>query len=137
MTSSPIVPPFTEETARAKVQAAEDAWNSRDPERVSLAYTEDCSWRNRDEFFTGREAIQDFLRRKWGRELDYKLRKELWCFTGNRISVRFEYESRDSGGQWWRSHGNEHWEFADDGRMRRRDASINDYRISEDERRIR
>ncbi len=137
MTSSPIVPPFTEETARAKVQAAEDAWNSRDPERVSKAYTEDCSWRNRDEFFTGREAIQDFLRRKWGRELDYKLRKELWCFTGNRISVRFEYESRDSGGQWWRSHGNEHWEFADDGRMRRRDASINDYRISEDERRIR
>ncbi len=137
MTSSPIVPPFTEETARAKVQAAEDAWNSRDPERVSMAYTEDCSWRNRDEFFTGREAIQDFLRRKWGRELDYKLRKELWCFTGNRISVRFEYESRDSGGQWWRSHGNEHWEFADDGRMRRRDASINDYRISEDERRIR
>ncbi|MDP9432207.1 MAG: nuclear transport factor 2 family protein [Actinomycetota bacterium] len=137
MTSSPIVPPFTEETARAKVQAAEDAWNSRDPERVSKAYTEDCSWRNRDEFFTGREAIQDFLRGKWARELDYKLRKELWCFTGNRISVRFEYESRDSGGQWWRSHGNEHWEFADDGRMRRRDASINDYRISEDERRIR
>ena len=107
----PPVPPFTEETARQKVQAAEDAWNTRDPERVALAYTVDSQWRNRDEFFQGREAIVEFLRRKWARELDYRLRKELWCFTDNRISVRFEYESRDADGQWWRSHGNEHWEF--------------------------
>jgi len=133
-----IVPPFTEESARAKVQAAEDAWNTRDPERVALAYTEDSEWRNRDEFFRGREAIVEFLKRKWARELDYKLRKELWCFTNNRISVRFEYESRDANGQWWRSHGNEHWEFDEEtGLMRRRDASINDYRIDESERRIR
>jgi hypothetical protein len=132
----PPVPPFDEETARQKVQAAEDAWNTRDPERVALAYTEDSEWRNRDEFFTGREAIVEFLGRKWQRELDYRLRKELWCFHGNRISVRFEYESHDPSGQWWRSHGNEHWEFADSGLMRRRDASINDYRIDESERRI-
>ncbi|HEX6459789.1 MAG TPA: nuclear transport factor 2 family protein [Thermoleophilaceae bacterium] len=132
-----IVPPFTEETARAKVQAAEDAWNTRDPERVSLAYTEDSQWRNRDEFFSGREAIVEFLRRKWARELDYRLRKELWCFHHNRISVRFEYESHDPDGQWWRSHGNEHWEFDEEtGLMRRRDASINDYKIDESERRI-
>jgi nuclear transport factor 2 (NTF2) superfamily protein len=132
-----IVPPFTEESARAKVQAAEDAWNTRDPERVSLAYTEDSQWRNRDEFFQGREAIVEFLGRKWARELDYKLRKELWCFTDNRISVRFEYESHDADGQWWRSHGNEHWEFDEEtGLMRRRDASINDYKIDESERRI-
>jgi nuclear transport factor 2 (NTF2) superfamily protein len=132
-----IVPPFTEESARAKVQAAEDAWNTRDPERVSLAYTEDSQWRNRDEFFSGREAIVEFLKRKWARELDYKLRKELWCFTDNRISVRFEYESHDADGQWWRSHGNEHWEFDEDtGLMRRRDASINDYKIDESERRL-
>ena len=132
-----IVPPFTEETARAKVQAAEDAWNTRDPERVSLAYTEDSQWRNRDEFISGREEIVEFLRRKWARELDYKLRKELWCFTDNRISVRFEYESHDADGQWWRSHGNEHWEFDEEtGQMRRRDASINDYKIDESERRI-
>ena len=132
-----IVPPFTEESARAKVQAAEDAWNTRDPERVALAYTEDSEWRNRDEFFRGREAIVEFLKRKWARELDYKLRKELWCFTNNRISVRFEYESHDADGQWWRSHGNEHWEFdAETGLMRRRDASINDYRIDESDRRI-
>jgi uncharacterized protein len=132
-----IVPPFTEETARAKVQGAEDAWNTRDPERVSLAYTEDSQWRNRDEFFSGREAIVEFLKRKWARELDYRLRKELWCFTGNRISVRFEYESHDPDGQWWRSHGNEHWEFDEEsGLMRRRDASINDYKIDESERRI-
>jgi nuclear transport factor 2 (NTF2) superfamily protein len=137
--SSPpkIVPPFNEESARAKVQAAEDAWNTRDPERVSLAYTEDSQWRNRDEFFQGREAIVDFLKRKWARELDYRLRKELWCFTDNRISVRFEYESHDPDGQWWRSHGNEHWEFDEEsGLMRRRDASINDYKIDESERRI-
>jgi uncharacterized protein len=132
----PPLPPFTQESARAKVQAAEDAWNSRDPERVAGAYTEDSAWRNRDEFFEGREAIVAFLTRKWERELDYHLRKELWAFQGNHISVRFEYESRDTGGQWWRSHGNEHWEFDDDGYMRRRDASINDYRIEPDERRI-
>jgi uncharacterized protein len=132
----PPVPPFSEETARQKVQAAEDAWNTCDPERVALAYTVDSEWRNRDEFFTGREAIIVFLRRKWSHELDYRLRKELWCFHGNRISVRFEYESRDRNGQWWRSHGNEHWEFEKDGLMRRRDASINDYKIEGHERRI-
>jgi nuclear transport factor 2 (NTF2) superfamily protein len=130
------VPPFTESTARQKVQAAEDAWNSRDPDRVALAYTEDSQWRNRDEFFEGREAIKTFLARKWSRELHYVLRKELWCFTENRISVRFEYESQDPAGQWWRSHGNEHWEFDERGLMRRRDASINDYRIDESDRRI-
>ena len=132
----PPLPPFTAETAAAKVQAAEDAWNTRDPVRVAAAYTPDSQWRNRDEFFTGRAAIEDFLRRKWARELDYRLRKELWAFTGNRISVRFEYESRAAAGQWWRSHGNEHWEFDDDGYMRRRDASINDVPISESERRL-
>ena len=133
-----ILPPFTEETARQKVQLAEDAWNTRDPERVSLAYTEDSEWRNRDRFFKGREAIVAFLREKWARELDYRLRKELWAFTGNRISVRFEYESHDPSGQWWRSHGNEHWEFDEEtGLMRRRDASINDYRIDEADRRLR
>ena len=132
----PPLPPFTEETARQKVQAAEDGWNTRDPERVALAYTVDSAWRNRDEFFSGREAIVAFLRRKWERELDYRLRKELWSFTGNRISVRFEYESKDADGQWWRSHGNEHWEFDDNGLMRRRDASINDYKIEAHERRI-
>ena len=136
MSSRPPVPPFTEETARQKVQAAEDAWNTRDPERVALAYTEDSRWRNRDEFFQGRDAIRDFLRRKWARELDYRLRKELWCWAGNRISVRFEYESRDIHGQWWRSHGNEHWEFDEHGLMRRRDASINDYPIEPHERRL-
>ncbi len=132
----PIRPPFTEETARAKVHAAEDAWNSRDPERVALAYTEDSQWRNRDDFFTGRGAIKAFLRRKWAKELDYRLSKELWAFTGNRISVRFEYEWHDAAGQWYRSHGNEHWEFEEDGLMRRRDASINDITIDESERRI-
>ena len=132
----PPLPPFTAETARQKVQAAEDAWNTRDPERVAGAYSVDSEWRNRDEFFKGREAIVEFLRRKWSRELEYRLRKELWCFTDNRISVRFEYESRDETGQWWRSHGNEHWEFDDHGLMRRRDASINDYRIEFADRRI-
>jgi uncharacterized protein len=136
MDARPPVPPFTEETARQKVQAAENAWNTCDPERVSLAYTEDSQWRNRDEFFQGREAIVAFLNRKWSKELDYRLRKELWCFTDNRISVRFEYESRDRNGQWWRSHGNEHWEFDEKGYMQRRDASINDYRIDDAERRI-
>jgi nuclear transport factor 2 (NTF2) superfamily protein len=136
MDPRPPVPPFTEETARTKVQAAEDAWNSCDPQRVAMAYSPDSAWRNRDEFFTGRDAIVEFLTRKWARELSYRLRKELWCFTGNRISVRFEYESHDPSGQWWRSHGNEHWEFDDLGYMRRRDASINDYRIDESDRRI-
>src|SRR5215210_1891255 len=132
----PPVPPFNEESARQKVKAAQDAWNTRDPEKVSLAYTPDSKWRNRDEFFEGREEIVAFLKRKWARELDYRLEKNLWCFTGNRIAVRFEYESRDAEGQWWRSHGNELWEFDEEGYMRRRDASINDYRIEESERRI-
>lgn len=135
--ASPITPPFTAETAHAKVQAAEDAWNSCDPERVALAYTENSEWRNRDEFFQGREAIKAFLTRKWAKELDYRLKKELWAFTDNRISVRFEYEWRDGAGQWFRSHGNEHWEFDADGLMRRRDASINDFPITEAERRYR
>ena len=133
----PPVPPFTEETARQKVQAAEDAWNTRDPERVAAAYTEDSQWRNRDEFFTGRAAIVDFLRRKWARELDYALRKDLWAFSGNRIAVRFQYECRDASGQWWRSYGNEQWEFDDEGYMRRREASINDIAIAETDRFIR
>ena len=130
------VPPFDEDSARQKVKAAQDAWNTRDPEKVSLAYTEDSKWRNRDEFFEGREAIRDFLRRKWQRELDYRLQKNLWCFTEDRIAVRFEYESRDAEGRWWRSHGNELWEFDQSGLMKRRDASINDYEIDESERRI-
>src|SRR3954471_13978893 len=111
--SSPtdIRPPFDGGSARQKVRAAEDAWNSRDPERVALAYTEDSEWRNRDEFFQGREAIKEFLTRKWERELDYRLRKQLWAFTDDRIAVRFEYECRDADGQWWRAYGNENWEF--------------------------
>ena len=131
-----IRPPFTAETAAAKVQAAEDAWNSRDPDRVALAYTEDSEWRNRDEFFRGRDTIREFLRRKWQRERDYRLRKELWAFAGNRIAVRFEYESRDASGQWWRSYGNEMWEFDDQGLMRSRFASINDTPIEPGERRV-
>jgi nuclear transport factor 2 (NTF2) superfamily protein len=134
--TQPLLPPFTLATARAKVQAAEDAWNTRDPERVALAYTPDCQWRNRDEFFAGRDAIVAFLRRKWARELDYRLRKDLWAFTDNRISVRFEYEWHDADGQWFRSYGNEQWEFAADGRMSRREASINDAAIDASERRI-
>ena len=132
-----LIPPFTEETARAKVKAAQDAWNSRDPERVALAYTEDSQWRNRDEFFTGREAIKEFLTRKWASELDYRLMKELWAYTDNRISVRFEYEWHDESDQWYRTHGNEHWEFDDEGLMRRRDMSGNDVPIKESERRYR
>lgn len=136
--SAPIIkPPFTLETALAKVKAAENAWNSRDPERVALAYTENSEWRNRSEFLQGREAIKEFLRRKWKQELDYKLMKELWAFTDNRISVRFEYEWHDAEGNWFRSHGNEHWEFNDEGLMKRRDASINDVSIKESERRYR
>ncbi len=132
----PPLPPFTDETARAKVQAAEDAWNTCDPERVAQAYSEHSEWRNRDEFFSGREAIVEFLRRKWARELDYRLKKELWAFTGNRISVRFEYECRDESGRWWRSYGNEQWEFDDEGYMRQREASINDLPIEESARRL-
>jgi uncharacterized protein len=134
--SNPIRPPFTLETALAKVQAAEDAWNSRDPARVSMAYTEDSEWRNRDEFFTGRDAIRAFLTRKWAKEIDYQLKKELWAFRENRIAVRFEYEWHDPAGQWYRSYGNEMWEFDEQGLMARRYASINDVRIREDERRV-
>jgi len=134
--SRPPLPPFTAETALQKVRAAEAAWNTRDPERVAAAYTEDSQWRNRDEFVTGRGDIVAFLERKWAREQDYVLRKDLWTFAGNRIAVRFQYEWHDSAGQWWRSYGNENWEFADDGLMRRREASINDLPISAAERRI-
>ncbi|MEO1136727.1 MAG: nuclear transport factor 2 family protein [Pseudomonadota bacterium] len=132
----PPLPPFTEQTAREKVQAAEDAWNTRDPHRVSLAYTEDSEWRNRDEFLHGRTEIKAFLERKWAKELDYKLRKEFWAFTDNRIAVRFEYEWRDARGQWFRSYGNEMWAFAPDGLMRQRFASINDAPIQDADRRL-
>ncbi|MET9297207.1 nuclear transport factor 2 family protein [Streptomyces sp. NPDC003077] len=132
----PPFPPFDEETALRKVRAAEDAWNTRDPERVALAYTEDSVWRNRDRLVTGRAEIVDFLREKWSRERDYALRKELWSFGGDRIAVRFQYEWHDGAGRWWRSYGNELWEFAGDGLMRRREASINDLPIAEEERRI-
>src|SRR3984893_19531981 len=132
-----IAPPFTLETARAKVKAAENAWNPRDPEIVARAYTEDSEWRNRTEFFKGREAIKAFLKRKWEQELGYRLMKELWAFTGNRIAVRFEYEWHDAQGQWYRSYGNELWEFAESGLMRKRFASINDAQIEESERRVR
>ena len=135
--TTPIVPPFTEETAPLKVQMAEDLWNTRDPERVALAYTPDSEWRNRSEFFSGRDLIREFLRRKWAKELDYRLRKELWCFLENRIAVRFEYEWHDNSGQWFRSYGNENWEFAENGLMRKRFASINDLPIKEGERKFR
>ena len=132
-----LIPPFTEETALAKVQTAEDAWNTRDPERVALAYTLDSKWRNRDEFFTGRDSIKAFLTRKWAKELHYKLRKELWTYTGNRISVRFEYEwQHATTGQWYRTHGNEHWEFDHNGLMQFRDMSANDIPIDPSDRRI-
>ncbi len=133
----PPLPPFTRETALRKVQAAEDAWNTRDPHRVALAYTEDSVWRNRSEFVHGRPEIVAFLTRKWERELDYALRKNLWAFDGDRIAVRFQYESHDAGGQWWRSYGNELWEFDEHGLMRRREASINDVPIDAADRRIR
>ncbi len=136
MNPRPPFPPFTEETARQKVQAAEDGWNTREPERVALAYTQDSVWRNRDEFVSGRAAIVEFLRRKWSRELDYALRKELWSFDGNRIAVRFQYESHNERGQWFRSYGNELWEFTAEGLMSRREASINDLAIDETDRRI-
>ena len=137
METRPPLPPFTLETAKAKVQAAEDAWNSREIERVSLAYTEDSVWRNRSEFFSGREKIKEFLTRKWNTELDYRLKKELWSFTDNRISVKFEYEYHNESGQWFRAYGNEQWEFAPNGLMQRREASINDVPILESERKFR
>jgi nuclear transport factor 2 (NTF2) superfamily protein len=136
VTDRPPLPPFTHETALRKVPAAEDAWNTRDPERVSLAYTEDSVWRNRDHFVTGRAEIVAFLTAKWERELDYVLRKSLWAFTEDRIAVRFQYECRDASGQWWRSYGNENWEFDAHGLMRRREASINDLAIDVSDRRI-
>lgn len=132
----PPRPPFTRETARQKVQAAEDAWNTRDPQRVALAYTPDSVWRNRDVFLRGREEIAAFLARKWARELDYALRKSLWTFEDDRIAVRFQYECHDAAGQWWRSYGNELWEFDKRGLMRRREASINDVPIAEADRRL-
>lgn len=130
------LPPFTEETARQKVLMAENAWNSKDADRVAGAYTPDSQWRNRNEFIQGREEIVAFLKGKWEREIDYVLRKDLWAFSGNRIAVRFQYEWRNAAGQWFRSYGNENWEFDDLGYMRRREASINDLEINESDRRI-
>ena len=132
----PPVPPFTLETAKKKVQAAEDAWNTREPERVAQAYTVDTEWRNRSEFICGRDEVVAFLQRKWDKELDYVLRKQLWAFTENRIAVRFQYEWHDADGHWWRSYGNENWEFDPEGYMRRREASINDVAIDESARRM-
>jgi nuclear transport factor 2 (NTF2) superfamily protein len=132
--TNPIVPPFTLETAIRKVRGAEDAWNTRDPERVSLAYSVDSRWRNRSEFINGRDEIIAFLSRKWARELEYRLIKELWAFDSSRIAVRFAYESHDTAGQWWRSYGNEMWEFGEDGLMHSRHASINDLVIEESQR---
>jgi uncharacterized protein len=134
--SRPPFPPFDAESAAKKVRAAETGWNTRDPEKVALAYTADTVWRNRNEWVEGREEVVAFLTRKWERELDYALRKSLWAFAGNRIAVRFQYECRDAEGQWWRCYGNENWEFAENGLMARREASINDLRITESERRI-
>ncbi len=136
MTSRPLVPPFDEQGAVAKVQGAEDAWNTREPEKVALGYTTDSVWRNRDSFIAGREQIITFLQQKWLRELDYALRKQMWAFSGNRIAVRYQYESHDPDGQWWRSYGNELWEYDENGLNRRREASISDIPISESERRI-
>ena len=134
--SRPPFPPFTRETAMKKVQGAEDAWNTRDPHRVAMAYTQDTVWRNRDRFVSGRDEVIAFLTQKWERELDYVLRKNLWAFDGNRIAVRFQYECHDANGQWYRSYGNELWEFAENGQMARREASINDVPIDESDRRI-
>ncbi|MFB7996947.1 DUF1348 family protein [Streptomyces sp. NPDC056002] len=134
MSTRPPLPPFTRETAIEKVRLAEDGWNSRSPQKVALAYSEDSRWRNRAEFITGREAIVEFLSRKWNRELDYRLVKELWAFEGHRIAVRFAYEWHDDSGHWFRSYGNENWEFDDDGLMRTRHASINDLPIEDSER---
>ncbi|NOT38586.1 MAG: nuclear transport factor 2 family protein [Saprospiraceae bacterium] len=130
------LPPFTIETALAKIQMAENAWNSKDPERVSLAYTLDTEWRNRDEFINGRSEVIEFLKRKWAKEIDYKLKKELWTYNDNRIAVRFEYEWHDESGQWYRSYGNENWEFDELGYMKKRYASINDLKILESERKL-
>jgi hypothetical protein len=134
--STPIVPPFSREAATSKVRMAENAWNTRNPDRVSLAYTPDSRWRNRAEFFSGRAEIAAFLRRKWSKELDYRLIKELWAFTGDRIAVRFAYEYRDDADNWYRAHGNEQWEFDEGGLMRRREASINDVPITREERKF-
>ena len=132
----PPLPPFNRETALQKVQMAEDAWNTKDPEKVCLAYTEDTEWRNRSEFLNGREAVKEFLKRKWEKELDYRLKKELWSFNENRIAVRFEYEWHDHEGQWFRSYGNEMWEFDEDGYMKKRFASINDVPIDGTKRKL-
>ena len=136
MTGKPPFPPFTLETAQQKARMAENAWNTKDPEKVSLAYTEDSFWRNRSEFIHGRDEILAFLKRKWSKELDYKLIKEVWAYAGNRIAVRFQYEWHDDSGQFFRSHGNENWEFSDTGLMRRREASINDVLINPEDRRF-
>lgn len=136
MSERPPFPPFTRDTAIQKVRMAENAWNLRDPEKVSLAYSEDSRWRNRAEFFQGREAIVSFLERKWARELDYHLIKELWTWNENRIAVRFQYEYHDDSGNWFRAHGNENWEFDERGLMRRREASINDVPIEESDRKF-
>ena len=133
----PPLPPFTNETALAKVQAAEDGWNTRDPDKVALAYTEDTRWRNRSTFLEGRDAVRQFLQGKWQRELDYRLKKTLWSFTDNRIAVKFQYEFHDTGGQWFRAYGNELWEFAENGLMQTREASINDLQITEADRLLR
>jgi uncharacterized protein len=137
METKPPLPPFTLDTAKDKVQAAENAWNTRDPQKVALAYTEDSEWRNRSEFLKGRSAIEKFLTRKWEKEQDYRLRKELWCFMDNRIAVRFEYEWHDESGNWHRAYGNENWEFAENGLMMKRYASINDLAIQESDRKFR
>lgn len=134
--TQPLIPPFDEAIAKKKVRMAEDAWNSRDPDRVSMAYSEDSHWRNRAEVMVGRQAVREFLRRKWDKELDYRLVKELWAFGERRIAVRFQYEWRDDAGQWYRAYGNELWEFDDAGLMRRREASINDRPIAENDRRF-
>ena len=136
MEQRPPLPPFTLETAKQKVQLAEDAWNSKNPEKVSLAYTIDTEWRNRDLFINGREEVKEFLTAKWEKELDYKLKKELWAFTDNKIAVRFEYEWHDKSGQWFRSYGNENWEFDENGFMKKRFASINDLKINETDRQV-
>jgi uncharacterized protein len=137
METKPPLPPFTLETAKIKIQAAEDAWNTRDPERVALAYTEDSEWRNRSEFLSGRVNIRAFLQRKWAKELDYRLKKELWCFMDNKIAVRFEYEYHNEASEWYRAYGNENWEFAENGLMMKRFASINDVAIDEIDRKFR
>ena len=136
MDQKPPLPPFTLETAKTKVQAAENAWNTKDPDRVALAYTTDTEWRNRAEFLKGREEVRAFLVRKWNKELDYRLKKELWAFMDNRIAVKFQYEYHDDSGKWFRAYGNEQWEFDENGLMRRREASINDVPIEESQRKF-